>query len=81
VLTNACFSISTLAAALNTLRKDGCLPYLLPRSLAEETREGEQAVIYHQPATLSEITAISLPDNRGKSKSFLSLSRRADGLT
>jgi hypothetical protein len=41
-----------LAVVFNTLRKVGFLPYLLPRFLAEETREGEQAVIYHQPATL-----------------------------
>jgi hypothetical protein len=39
-----------LAAALNTLRKAGFLPYLLPRSLAGEKREGEQAVICQQPA-------------------------------
>jgi hypothetical protein len=38
------------AVALNTHRKDGFLPYLLPRSLAGVTREGEQAVIYRQPA-------------------------------
>jgi len=35
---------------LNTLRKDGFLPYLLPRAFAGETREGEQALIYQQPA-------------------------------
>jgi hypothetical protein len=34
----------------NTLRKDGCLPYLLSRFFAGETREGVQAVIYQQPA-------------------------------
>ena len=50
VLRNTCSSISTLALALNSLRKDGSLPYLLPRSFAGETREGEQAVIYQQPA-------------------------------
>jgi hypothetical protein len=38
------------AVALNTLRKDGFLPYLLPRSLAGEIREGEQAAISQQPA-------------------------------
>ena len=56
------------AVALNTLRKDGFLPFyahladslarsafgsasvLLPRSLAGEIREGEQAAIYQQPA-------------------------------
>jgi hypothetical protein len=37
-------------AVLNALRKDGFLPYLLSRSSAGETREGEQAVIYQQPA-------------------------------
>jgi hypothetical protein len=38
------------AVALNTPRKAGCPPYLLPRSLAEETRKREQAVIYQEPA-------------------------------
>jgi hypothetical protein len=38
------------ALALNTRRKAGFLPYLFPRSVAEEVRAGEQAVIYHQPA-------------------------------
>ena len=35
---------------LNTLRKDGFLPYLLPRFVAGESERGEQAVIYQQPA-------------------------------
>jgi hypothetical protein len=39
-----------LAVELNTLQKVGFFPYLLPRSVAGETREREQAVIYHQPA-------------------------------
>jgi hypothetical protein len=49
-----------LAATLNTLRKIGFFPYLLPRSLAGEIREGEQAVIYHQPAKLG---ALVEPDS------------------
>ncbi|MBV8454288.1 MAG: hypothetical protein JOZ29_18740 [Deltaproteobacteria bacterium] len=39
-----------ITVALNTLRKDGFLPYLLSRFFAGEIREGEQAVIYQQPA-------------------------------
>jgi hypothetical protein len=46
------------AVTLNTLRKAGCLPYLLSRSLAGETREKEQAVIYHQPAGRTDSLAI-----------------------
>jgi hypothetical protein len=38
------------AVAINTLRKDGFLPYLLSRSFAGEIREGEQAAISQQPA-------------------------------
>jgi len=40
----------SLAVGLNTLRKDGFLPYPLPRSFAGESERGEQAVIYQQPA-------------------------------
>jgi hypothetical protein len=39
-----------LAVGLNALRTDGFLLYLLSGSFAGETREGERAVIYQQPA-------------------------------
>jgi hypothetical protein len=45
---------------LNTLRKAGFLPYLLSRSFAGETREGEQAVIYQQPAGRTSTFAMSI---------------------
>jgi hypothetical protein len=50
------------AATFNTLRKDGFLPYLLSRSFAGETREGEQAVIYQQPARFESVYPQVIPD-------------------
>ncbi len=62
----------TLASGLNTLRKDSFLPYLLPRSFAGENERGEQAVIYHQPASASE----NSPIRRGLKEIYVNIAAR-----
>jgi len=49
---------ATVSLTLNTLREDGFLPYLLSGFFYRGEREGEQAVIHQQPASLLALEAV-----------------------